>query len=134
MRRRHIHEGAGVTFDGNVLYVNASNLNIKYQAVNYPVVIDLPRDVNQPAMIALPNCTMKSTDLLGWCDDSGFLAIAKLLKNVDLESLPSGNALLGQDAFENIYTNIDLFRDRDTLKELRSVQAKLYAESFPQNL
>mmetsp|Transcript_132340 Transcript_132340/g.197196 ORF Transcript_132340/g.197196 Transcript_132340/m.197196 type:complete len:389 (+) Transcript_132340:122-1288(+) len=129
----HIHEGAGVSFDGNVLYVNASNLNIKYQAVNYPVVIDLPHDVSQPAMIAPPNCTLKSTDLLGWCGDNGFLSIAQLLETANLESVPSGNDLLEPNAFEKICGSLDIFRDRDALKELRTMQAKLYAQSFPHN-
>jgi hypothetical protein len=131
VRYRHIHEGAGVTFDGNILYVNASNLNIKYQTVNYPVVIDVSHDVNQPARIAAPICTLKAKDLWGWCHDNGFLAISKLLKDADSVSLPSGNALLGQDAFDDIASGLDLFRDTGALKELRNVQAKLYAESFP---
>ena len=38
----HIHEGYGVSTDGNTIYVNASTCNIQYRAVNPPIVFDLP--------------------------------------------------------------------------------------------
>ncbi|RZF43641.1 hypothetical protein LSTR_LSTR009238 [Laodelphax striatellus] len=38
----HIHEGYGVTSDGQTIYVNASTCNVKYVAVNPPIVFDVP--------------------------------------------------------------------------------------------
>ncbi|XP_039287782.1 UPF0046 protein C25E10.12 [Nilaparvata lugens] len=38
----HIHEGYGVTSDGHTIYVNASTCNVKYAAVNPPIVFDVP--------------------------------------------------------------------------------------------
>lgn len=38
----HIHEGYGVTTDGQTVFVNAAICNIKYSPVNPPVVFDLP--------------------------------------------------------------------------------------------
>lgn len=38
----HIHEGYGVTTDGNTIYVNASTCNIQYRPINKPVVFDIP--------------------------------------------------------------------------------------------
>lgn len=41
----HIHEAAGVTTDGQTLYVNASTCTAKYEPTNPPVVLDiLPAD------------------------------------------------------------------------------------------
>lgn len=36
----HIHEGYGAFREGETLYVNASSLNYKYQAVNLPFIIE----------------------------------------------------------------------------------------------
>ncbi|KAK9496616.1 hypothetical protein O3M35_013099 [Rhynocoris fuscipes] len=37
----HIHEGYGVSTDGNVIYVNASTCNINYLPINPPIVFDI---------------------------------------------------------------------------------------------
>ncbi|XP_050420013.1 metallophosphoesterase MPPED2-like [Adelges cooleyi] len=46
----HVHEGYGVTTDGNIIYMNASSCNLRYLPVNRPIVFD----------IALPNCIAKT--------------------------------------------------------------------------
>ena len=38
----HIHEGYGVTTDGQTLYMNASTCNFHYMPFNAPLVLDLP--------------------------------------------------------------------------------------------
>ncbi|ROT85583.1 Metallophosphoesterase domain-containing protein 1 [Penaeus vannamei] len=38
----HIHEGYGVSKDAHTVYMNASVCNSRYQAVNIPLVFDLP--------------------------------------------------------------------------------------------
>eukprot|EP00927_Polykrikos_kofoidii_P056723 TRINITY_DN50801_c0_g1_i1.p1 TRINITY_DN50801_c0_g1~~TRINITY_DN50801_c0_g1_i1.p1 ORF type:complete len:649 (-),score=64.94 TRINITY_DN50801_c0_g1_i1:47-1903(-) len=38
----HVHEGAGVTFDGKTHYVNASSVNEHYEVVHPPLVFDIP--------------------------------------------------------------------------------------------
>ncbi|XP_050404566.2 metallophosphoesterase MPPED2 [Patella vulgata] len=38
----HIHEDYGVTTDGFTTYINASTCNLRYKAVNPPVVFDMP--------------------------------------------------------------------------------------------
>ena len=38
----HIHEGYGVTTDGETTFINASSVNISYRQVNDPVIFDLP--------------------------------------------------------------------------------------------
>ncbi|XP_073976999.1 metallophosphoesterase domain-containing protein 1 isoform X2 [Rhodnius prolixus] len=37
----HIHEGYGVSTDGNVIYVNASSCNINYLPINPPIAFDV---------------------------------------------------------------------------------------------
>ncbi|EDO42031.1 predicted protein [Nematostella vectensis] len=41
----HIHEAYGVRTDGVTTYINASTANVRYKAVNRPVVFDLPTSV-----------------------------------------------------------------------------------------
>ncbi|CAH2011796.1 unnamed protein product [Acanthoscelides obtectus] len=38
----HIHEGYGVTSNGEISFVNASSCNVKKNAVNLPIVFDMP--------------------------------------------------------------------------------------------
>uniref|UniRef100_A0A7S4QSS6 EF-hand domain-containing protein n=1 Tax=Alexandrium monilatum TaxID=311494 RepID=A0A7S4QSS6_9DINO len=38
----HVHEGAGVTFDGTTHFVNACSLNEHYECIHAPLVFDLP--------------------------------------------------------------------------------------------
>jgi len=40
----HIHEAAGVTFDGTTHYLNACSLNENYECVHPPLVFDVPLD------------------------------------------------------------------------------------------
>lgn len=37
----HIHEGYGITSDGNIIYVNASTCDINYKPNNPPIVFDI---------------------------------------------------------------------------------------------
>jgi predicted phosphodiesterase len=126
----HIHEGAGATFDGQVLYINASNLNVKYQAVNHPIVIDVPYDRSKPAMIVPPHCNMTPKDLICWCQDKKYNLIAEALEGCDLEALPSRNALVSQDTYEEVDYRLQL-RLHGEYRQLRKALAVLYAQCFP---
>ena len=128
---RHIHEDPGATFDGITLYINASNLDQKYEPVHYPIVVDVPNDITQPARIVPPECNVKSEDLLEWCHHHGFSRIAKKVEKVDTsQNFPSGNDLLGQTAFDKLANKLQLHRCKEARQELRRVQAMLYSESF----
>lgn len=37
----HIHEGYGVTKEGNTIFINASSLNVNYKMHNKPVVFEI---------------------------------------------------------------------------------------------
>jgi hypothetical protein len=38
----HVHEGAGVTFDGTTHFINASSLNEHYECIHPPLIFDVP--------------------------------------------------------------------------------------------
>ena len=126
----HIHEGAGVSFDNHTLYINGSNLNILYQAVNHPIVVDLPLDKSKPAMVVPPCCTIASDDLLGWMRQEQYHLVARLMKDSDPVELPSGNNLVTGTAYEDLCHKL-MIRDKDAAHELRMALSQLYSESFP---
>jgi hypothetical protein len=41
----------GTFFDGQTLFINASSCNLNYRPNNSPIVVDLPLDVNKPAIL-----------------------------------------------------------------------------------
>jgi hypothetical protein len=126
----HIHEGAGITFDGQVLYINASNLNVIYQAVNHPIVVDIPHDSSKPARVVPPECKISRADLPRWCKENSFHLIARLLDGANLDALPSQNDLVGDTAYEAIANELELHRDRQACHQLQKVLSELYAQSF----
>lgn len=126
----HIHEGAGISFDGQTLYINASSLNLGYQSVNFPVVVDLPKDITKRARVVLPSCTVSGREFVGWCKGKGFNLLVEHLGGERLASLPSGNDFFSEDAYETIVNELRLHRDRRACSELRKALAYLYAESF----
>ena len=126
----HIHEDAGATFDGQTLFVNASNVDITYRNVNYPIVIDLPYDTTKPAMLVPPECTMTLESFHEWAETNGYSKFAELLKNYSGRNLPSGNHLMKPEAFDQICAEL-LIRDKETAHDVRQALAKLYSQSFP---
>jgi len=130
----HVHEGAGVTFDGHTLYVNASNLDITYQAKNYPIVIDIPHDKSKPAQIVPPDCEiMNPQDLSNWCKDKEYHSLGDLFieKADNLNNFSYGNNLFDPTACAEIANQLNITLDRDAQHMLRQALSKLYAESFP---
>ena len=77
----HIHEGSGSTFDGETLFVNASNCTIKYSPENPCVVVDLPHDKNLPARIVVPKCTLTGQEVLDWLKYHGYDNIYPYFEN-----------------------------------------------------
>ena len=109
----HIHEGYGYSFDGHTLYVNASNLDLSYIPVNPCIVVDLPHDQSQPAMIVHPQCPIQNASQLEtWLNTRTWrrlhLRSAPLAAAVQESGeeqrllLPKGNALLQESAFLQI--------------------------------
>ena len=126
----HIHEAAGTSFDGQTLFVNASSLDIKYQPVNHPIVIDIPHDVSQPARVVPPNCQVNANELAEWCIENGYKTIGDLLLHSD--EIPSGNDLLQhEEAYDILVEHLFTRGFREAHRELPIMLSSLHAQSFP---
>jgi hypothetical protein len=119
-----------VSYDGQTLFVNASNLTCQYQANNPCIVIDLPHDKTIPAMIVEPNCPLIDSDsFLSWLNRSGYESLAGVArKSLKLEELPVGNDLLRDSAYYDICNM--LHWHKEVMQELRRALSQIYAESF----
>ena len=136
----HIHEGYGTSFDGHTLYVNASSLDLGYEANNPSIVIDVPHDKTQPAMVVQPNCWVHDTEeLICWLKQNRYFHIADKMemfhasqKNDNNNSLPMGNDLFAKSAFQTLCDKLLLHRRKNILakQDLRTALCQLYAESF----
>jgi hypothetical protein len=84
-------------------------LNLIYQAVNHPIVADIPHDSSKPARVVPPDCKISA----------------------NLDALPSPNDLVGDTAYETIANERKLHRDRQACRQLQKVLSELYAQSFP---
>mmetsp|Transcript_3598 Transcript_3598/g.6580 ORF Transcript_3598/g.6580 Transcript_3598/m.6580 type:complete len:419 (-) Transcript_3598:157-1413(-) len=129
----HIHEGYGVSSDGEVLYVNASSLDVKYRPINRPIVIDIPHhDMDLPASIVSPKNSIVTCkeEFYVWCKQKGYEIIAEALASYDGDDLPAGDALLQQEAFMKLVDILHLHRLTSSRFELEEVLASLYAASF----
>mmetsp|Transcript_5893 Transcript_5893/g.8906 ORF Transcript_5893/g.8906 Transcript_5893/m.8906 type:complete len:373 (-) Transcript_5893:87-1205(-) len=91
----HIHEDRGTSYDGTTLYVNASNVTIKYSPENPCIVVDLPHDKDDPARAVLPECSFTSEEVLGWLKENGYDIIYPYFEN--RKPLLDGSALVRED-------------------------------------
>ena len=133
----HIHEGYGTSFDGQTLYVNASNLDLGYEANNPCIVIDLPLDQTKPAMVVQPQCTLHDTDdFVSWLTQNDYHSVAELITERSAhrppDLLPTGNQLFHKSSYHTICDKLFLHRRKMDLvrRELRGALCQLYAESF----
>jgi Calcineurin-like phosphoesterase len=133
----HIHEGYGTTYDGYTLYVNASTLDIGYEAVNPVIVIDLPHDKSKPAIVVEPQQQWIHSidDLIFWLNQNGYHIIAQAMVNakpyVSLIT-PNNPSLYSGSTYQSLCDQLGLKRrrHRPAKQELRNALCQLYAESF----
>lgn len=137
----HIHEGYGTSFDGQTLYVNASSLDIGYQAINPCIVIDLPLDVSKPAMVVQPTRWIRDMDHFGmWLEQNGYSLVAKSIQETN-EKVRSEASKRTGEVFPDFYSNETFYalcnhlgwkRRKHALakQELRTALCQLYAEAF----
>jgi Calcineurin-like phosphoesterase len=133
----HIHEGYGTSYDGHTLYVNASTLDIGYEAVNPVIVIDLPHDKSKPAMVVEPQQWIHNIDdLLFWLKQRGYLTIAQAMEDAKpygLSLITHNNpTLYSGSTYQSLCDQLGLKRrrHRPARQELRNALGQLYAESF----
>ena len=126
-------EGYGATFDGHTIFVNACNVNLKYDVTHPSIVIDIPHDPSRGAVVVQPECRVRSNELHDWFLKHSFSGLASCIENVEpTQGLPSGNDLLKEDAFIQLCDAMCLHRDQVAQNELRKALALMYAESFGQ--
>lgn len=135
----HIKEGYGTSSDGKTLYVNASSLDLGYEANNHCIVVDLPHDKDKPAVVVEPQCWIDSEGVLvDWLKQNCYFELAQVLdQQVKPKEFPLGNDLLSESAFSTICDKLALRKKtHPARKELRRALGQLYAESFlpPQNV
>ncbi|KAG7343145.1 metallophosphoesterase domain containing protein [Nitzschia inconspicua] len=135
----HIHEGYGTSFDGHTLYVNASSLDIAYEAINPCIVIDLPRDLSRSAKLVEPYCRLQDMgEFVGWLQHNNYLTLAqaletKMQQHSSAFPLPmSSNKFSGSGSYHSLCDFLGWKRrkHRPARRELRIALCQLYAESF----
>ena len=88
----HIHESAGVTYDGTTLFVNAASCTLEYDPENCCIVVDLPFDPELPPQVVTPQSTLSGREVLEWLEAHSeyqsliphFRAATPLLEGTDL--------------------------------------------------
>ncbi len=81
----HIHEDYGVTYDGTTLYVNASTMNQQYEAVHLPIVVDVPLNSDEKAILVRPISLFQNSNIhslkewIQWCKRRGHSSVADAL-------------------------------------------------------
>jgi hypothetical protein len=150
----HIHEGYGTLFDGQTLYVNASNLDIGYEAIHPCIVIDLPHDQSLPAMVVQPHCPIQDLhEFVGWLQHKNYLVVAKALETCIHQRYPpplpdlsspatyrnlcamlgwtrTGGGGGGGSEIRSTTTSSSRSFRQSAKRELRTALCQLYAESF----
>jgi Icc-related predicted phosphoesterase len=135
----HIHEGYGTSFDGHTLYVNASSLDIGYEAINPCIVIDLPHDMTQPARVVEPCCRLVDMgDFVGWLQHNDYHTVAQALESSIQQSangfsLPLPPTLTSSSTYYHDLCTLFGWKrrkHRPAKRELRIALCQLYAESF----
>jgi Icc-related predicted phosphoesterase len=128
----HIHEDWGVSYDGTTLYVNASMVDSNYEMTRDCIVVDVPHDITQPAVVVQPICQVQNTELHLWLKKRNFERLAWYMDRVpNVKELPSGNDLLQKDrAYRTLCEKLCLGADRSARVDLWKALSQMYVESF----
>jgi len=148
----HIHEGYGVTYDGTTLYVNASTMNVNYEAIHLPIVVDLPLAVSGYSSTSASPSVVKPSSLfrnlgtditsveewIKWCRHHGHEFVANALQ----ERFPATNKWFGgeleppPDMFFETLADILGYcrRNREARRKLAKMVFHMYAESFSKEI
>lgn len=114
----HIHEDPGCTFDGNTLFVNASNCTLYYKPVQPCVVIDLPHNLSEPAMVVIPKCAFTGSEVLDWLKTRGYDSLYPYFEKQN--PLLRGQNLVKEDLdLDHLANSLRLQGDKRLNKEAR---------------
>ena len=127
----HIHEGAGVTYDGQTLFVNASSVDLGYRVVEHPVIVDVPRDPSLPARVVQPNYDHFVLDQIpDWLRVNDFSPLAELWDAQSLGDLTI-RQMLSVDGLQHVFKVLPgLQRRTDLHPMLQTALSELYKQSF----
>lgn len=108
----HIHEDSGYTFDGTTLFVNASNVTIKYSPEQPCTVIDLPTiDKHAIPRVVIPQCHLTSLEILDWLERHEYKQIYPYFAN--RQPLLNGSDLVQEDLnIENLACKLKMHSAR----------------------
>lgn len=131
----HIHEGHGVSRDEHTLYVNASSLDIGYEAVNPCIVVDLPHDKSLPATVVKPIQWINTVqDFVYWLRHNEYHNIAPRMEAAIPHGfvIPNDHSLFSAHTFQSFCDKLGITsrRKKPIRKELQRALNQLYAESF----
>ena len=133
----HIHQGYGISFDGQTLFVNASNLDSDTTDVapHRPcIVVDVPHDPSLPAQIVQPSCRIHTTEeFRQWLEQKElYPCLVGAVTQIDNlnQKLPLQDAFAEKTAFSDLCDILQLHRNKGARTELQRALCQLYAESF----
>mmetsp|Transcript_14871 Transcript_14871/g.32353 ORF Transcript_14871/g.32353 Transcript_14871/m.32353 type:complete len:409 (-) Transcript_14871:201-1427(-) len=124
----HIHEGYGVSYDGDTLYVNASNVGQNYKSHHSCIVVDVPLDSSSPALMVQPQCDLDRNGLVDWLRDNSFDKTAEHVEKAGKNIL--GETFIADNGYGELCDMLLLHRDDAARKELKRAIMKLRAESY----
>lgn len=133
----HIHQSYGTTFDGQTLFVNASNLDSDTceAAPHRPVVVvDVPHDPTLPAQVVKPNIKVRTNDeLLRWLEKKtsySCLSDAVIRAGNPCQEIFLEDVFAKKSAFTYLCGALELHRNKEARKDLSLALRELYAEFF----
>ena len=133
----HIHQSYGTSFDGQTLFVNASNLDSDTceAAPHRPVVVvDIPHDPTLPAQVVKPNVRVRTNnEFLHWLEkNASYSCLAKAVMRIGnpCQEIFLEDVFAKKSAFVDLCSALELVRNEEARKDLQLALCQLYAESF----
>ena len=133
----HIHEERGwVGYDGQTLFVNASNVDLRYRPIQPCIVVDVPHDKSQPVQLVQPVSPVTDFDsFITWLNDQGetYVALTRHLRNIHDKMddwMDWQHPWTALSDLPNVFCMLAMHRDERLRNDLRQALGDLYANSF----
>lgn len=137
----HIHEDAGwVGYDGQTMFCNASNVDLRYRVVQPCVVMDVPHDVALPVRWVQPVSPVKDfASFVTWLtqhnnkEKDKYAALTAHLNSLydKMEDLIDWQQpWTALSSLNDVFCMLAMHRDDELQNELRQAFGDLYVDSF----
>ena len=143
----HIHEERGwMGYDGRTLFLNASNVNLRYRPVQPCLVVDVPHDVTLPVRWVPPASPVSNHgEFLWWLQNQESTQFDNLVHHLQqlLRQGKTNDFTIDWDdiwdwtqpwtalsALPEIFCQLRMHRDKGLQDDLQSALRELYADSF----